>query len=225
MIAEGGLDQSAVRFSAASRCPRRCRPADRRWLCAAAPRPRSCPPRRKARRSLSLRPTCWRTLAIVRSTKFPIVQLPGAFADFVQEILENLLAPRRVRHLRMKLHAIKRPRRVPGRRERTRRRRRQRHEIRCQLMHLIAMAHPDRRLLRQARGRADRPSPRAASPAQTPAPWPASPARRESGNPTASRNKSPEIGTPRSKIFGSHLGAFALIHAARPAGEDDPLWD
>ena len=146
----------------------------------------------------------------------------GAFADVVEEVLKDLLAARRVRHLRMKLHAVKRPARMPRRREWARRRRRQRNKI------LPAVHAPDRRGSSKpsypaaSPAPADRPTPHAISPAQTPAPWPASPARREFPPPTASRSKSPGSARPDRK-YPDRIWAHSLHKRCRPAGENDPL--
>ena len=91
------------------------------------------------------------SVAMACSTKLPIVQSPGAFADFVEEVLEDLLAARRVGDLGMKLHAVKRPRRVPGGGVRDRSGVVARATKSCrQLVHLIAVAHPDGRFFGQA---------------------------------------------------------------------------
>jgi hypothetical protein len=46
------------------------------------------------------------------STKLPIVQVPEQLADLVEEVVEDLLAARRVRDLGVELHAVERPRLV-----------------------------------------------------------------------------------------------------------------
>ena len=64
-------------------------------------------------------------------------------ADLVEEILEELLAARRVRDLGMELHAVERAGLVARGGVRAGGRGRQRDEVRRQLVHLIAVAHPD----------------------------------------------------------------------------------
>ena len=72
------------------------------------------------RRSPWPSPTCSRTRRTVCSTKLPIVHVPAAVADLVEEVLEDLLAARRVGDLGVELHAVERPGACAGRRRRGR---------------------------------------------------------------------------------------------------------
>ena len=77
----------------------------------------------------------------------------GDAADLEQEVVEDLAAPRRVRHLGMELHAEQRPLGVLERRDGAVVARggdaipRRRH------VHVVAMTHPDRGLLARGRSR------------------------------------------------------------------------
>jgi hypothetical protein len=76
---------------------------------------------------------------------------PGAraLADLVEEVLEELLAAGRVSDFGVELHAVERAGLVPGGGVGAGGRGRQRDKIRRQLVDLVAVAHPHRRLLRE----------------------------------------------------------------------------
>ena len=79
-----------------------------------------------------------------------IAQPPSAAAsaNVRHEIGEHRFAVGRVRHLRMKLHPVERPRPMLHRGKLARVRRRERQKIARDAIHLIAVAHPNLRLAR-----------------------------------------------------------------------------
>ena len=79
-----------------------------------------------------------------------IFQRPLAAADVVEEVAQNPAAVRRVADLGMELQAEDRPAAMPDRGDRTGVGGGQRHEIAGRRLHLIAVAHPDDRVLRHA---------------------------------------------------------------------------
>ena len=81
--------------------------------------------------------------------KLPIVQVPVQLADFVEEVLEDLLAAGRVGDFGVELHAVERLVAMPHGGEGAGGRGGQRDEIAGQVVNLIAVAHPDGRFLRE----------------------------------------------------------------------------
>ena len=191
-------------------------------LCSSAATTEESTPPERPQMTLPL-PTCSRTRRDGLLDEVAHRPGAGALADLVEEVLEDLLAARRVGDFGVELHAVERPGLVPRGGVGAGGRGRQRDEIGGQVVDLVAVAHPDGGVLRAGRGRADR----SAGDVQL---RPAELARLGRLHLAAEDLRAElhavadaEDGHAQVEDLRVALGRARLVNAARPAGEDDAL--